>query len=142
MLQVEKLAWPNLNANWARIYCKISRITLWAFDLRLGRGVSPNFQPQRVSLRLGWPVRMHCTFWNPLHFTLINSVTLHWSGKLNCHLLCFWFYLLQFFVGYSLLFQSPYIHPLYFILHVHITQKNEETWIKKIGSKALFNKVC
>ena len=39
-----KLAWPSLNANWALIYSKISRTTLWAFDLRLGRGVSPNFQ--------------------------------------------------------------------------------------------------
>ena len=46
------LAWPSLNANLAQIYSKISQITLWAFGLRLGRGVSPNFQPQQVSLRL------------------------------------------------------------------------------------------
>ena len=49
---VEKLAWPSLNANRAQIYGKISRITLWAFERRLGRGISPNFQPQWVSLRL------------------------------------------------------------------------------------------
>ena len=35
-----------------RISGKISRITLWAFDLRLRRDVSPNFQPRWVSLRL------------------------------------------------------------------------------------------
>ena len=46
------LAWPSLNANRAQIYGKISQITLWAFGLRLRRGVSPNFQPQQVSLRL------------------------------------------------------------------------------------------
>ena len=57
-MQVEKLAWPSLTTNWALIYCKISRITLWAFDLRLGRGVSPNFQPRRVSLRLVTPMRL------------------------------------------------------------------------------------
>ena len=52
-MHVGKVAWPSLNANWAlQIYGKISQITLWAFDLRLGRGVSPNFQPQQVSLRL------------------------------------------------------------------------------------------
>ena len=52
LMRVENLAWPSLNANRARIYGKISRITLWAFDLRLGRGVSPNFQPRRVSLTI------------------------------------------------------------------------------------------
>ena len=31
---------------------KFSRIILWAFDLRLGRGVSPNFQPRRSSRAL------------------------------------------------------------------------------------------
>ena len=36
-MHVGKLAWPSLNANWARIYGKISRITLWTFDLRLGK---------------------------------------------------------------------------------------------------------
>ena len=51
-MRVGKLAWPSLNTNRARIHVKFSRITLWAFDLRLGRGVSQNFQPQRVSLRL------------------------------------------------------------------------------------------
>ena len=56
-MQVGKLTWPSLNAislHTARIYGKISRISLWAFDLRLGRGVNPNFQPRRVSLRLGF----------------------------------------------------------------------------------------
>ena len=43
---------PSLNANWASIRGKISQITLWAFDLRLGRGVSQNFQHWSVSLRL------------------------------------------------------------------------------------------
>ena len=57
-MQVEKLAWPSLTTNWVLIYCKISRITLWAFDLRLGRGVSRNFQPRRVSLRLVTPMRL------------------------------------------------------------------------------------
>ena len=52
-----KFAWPSLNANWARICGKISRITLWAFDLRLGRGVSPNFQPRWISLRLRQCIR-------------------------------------------------------------------------------------
>ena len=52
MVQVGNLAWPSLNANRARTYGKISRITLRAFDLRLGRGVSPNFKPLRVSPRL------------------------------------------------------------------------------------------
>ena len=42
----------SLNANRVRIYGKISQITLSVFDLRLRRGVSPNFQPRRVSLRL------------------------------------------------------------------------------------------
>ena len=52
-VRLGKLAWHSLNANWARICGKISLITLWAFDLRLGRGVSrsPNLQPRRVSLR-------------------------------------------------------------------------------------------
>ena len=31
---------------------KFPRIILWAFDLRLGRGVSPNFQPRRSSRAL------------------------------------------------------------------------------------------
>ena len=34
-MRVGNLSWPSLNANWAPIYGKISRITLWAFDLRL-----------------------------------------------------------------------------------------------------------
>ena len=52
MMRVGKLALPSFNANWTRIYSKNSRNTLWTFDLSLGRGVSPNFQPRRVSLRL------------------------------------------------------------------------------------------
>ena len=36
-MQVGNLAWPSLNENRARIYGKISRITLWVFDLRLGK---------------------------------------------------------------------------------------------------------
>ena len=54
LMRVRKLAGPSLNANRAQIYGKISRITLWVFDLRLGRGISPNFQPRQVSLRLTW----------------------------------------------------------------------------------------
>ena len=36
VMQVGKLAWPSLDANWARTYGKISPITLWALDLKLG----------------------------------------------------------------------------------------------------------
>ena len=48
MMQVGNLTLPSLNEkpSW-NIW-----ITLWAFDLRLGRGVSPDFQPRWVSLRL------------------------------------------------------------------------------------------
>ena len=48
MMRVGNLTLPSLNEkpSW-NIW-----ITLWAFDLRLGRGVSPDFQPRWVSLRL------------------------------------------------------------------------------------------
>ena len=46
-MRVRKLAQSSLNVNRAQIQ---DRITSWAFDLRLRRGVSPNFQPQRASL--------------------------------------------------------------------------------------------
>ena len=70
-MRVGNLTWPSLNANQARIYGKISRITLWAFDLRLGRGVSPHFQPQQVSLRL--QVNMQHTHTLSLPFEIIRN---------------------------------------------------------------------
>ena len=60
LLRLGNFAWPSLNAKWDRIYSKFSRITLWAFDLNLGRGVSPNFQPRRVSLKLTLHYKIQC----------------------------------------------------------------------------------
>ena len=54
LMWVGKLAWSSLNANRDWIYDKMSWITLWAFVLRPGIGVSLNFQPWRVSQRQGW----------------------------------------------------------------------------------------
>ena len=49
---VGKLAWPSLNANRARIYGKISRITLWPFERRLGRGISPNIKQIHIKAEI------------------------------------------------------------------------------------------
>ena len=73
LMRVEKLAWPSLNANRDRIYGKLSRITLGAFDLRPGRGVSPSFQPQRVSPRLECPVSV--IVWLYIYFILTEQNT-------------------------------------------------------------------
>ena len=98
-MQVGKLAWPSLNANRAQIYGKISRITLWAFDLRLGRGVSPNFQPQWVSPRLVKPhtrklnasyksIVFNCDPPPPFFFDKVYIHTREWKDDIHFHWNC------------------------------------------------------
>ena len=88
LLRVGKLEWSNLKANQAGIQGKVSRITVRAFALILGRGVNPAFQYQRVLGEIGHE-HVHYGLeyrrnWGVVMVHVIMCCPLPWNGLGRC----------------------------------------------------------